>query len=199
MAYAKGSKKSGISGTVITILVVLALLVTGVGSIFTGYVSAVNSGAQMEATIEQLDRNSENRLSAYVTKIKTMAQVPDKYIDGLTKVVRETFQGRYGAPGEDRSGKLMNWITEQNLQVDSKIYLRLQDEISAGQEEFAIAQARKLEQCKMYKTALNFFWQGMFLKWAGYPKADLAKLCQVVSSTEAQSAFATGVQDTLKL
>lgn len=193
------ASKNAISGKLIAVLLLVAALVLVGGSIFTGYVSATNDGARMEATIEQLDRNSENRLSAYVTKIKTMAQVPDKYIDGLTKVVRETFQGRYGAPGEDRAGKVMSWITEQNLQVDSKIYLRLQDEISAGQEEFAIAQTRKLEQCAVYKTALNYFWQGMFLKWAGYPKADLSKLCQVVSTTEAQSAFANGVQDTLKL
>lgn len=174
------------------------LLVTGI-TLFTGYISAVNEGARMEATIEQLDRQSENRLSAYVAKIQTMAKVPDKYVEGLTKVIKETFEGRYGAPGEDRSGKLMNWITEQNITLDSKVYLRLQDEISAGQEEFAIAQTRKLEQCAVYKTNLQYFWKGKFLNLAGYPKADLNKLCQIVSTSNAKEAFESGIQKPLDI
>ena len=176
--------------------VIFALVLVVGGSLLVGYISANNEGAQMENLVVQMDKQSENRLSTYTMKIQEMVQVPEMYISGLKDVIKGTFEGRYG---KDGSKAVMQWIQEQNIPVDSKVFLNLQTEIGAGREEFAIAQARKLEVCTTYQNNLDYFWKGMFLKWAGYPKKDMSKLCQVVSDATTQEAFAKGVQKPLSL
>jgi len=193
-----GNKKGLSTGAIVGfVLAGFLVLVVAVGiSLFMGYVSASNGGVQAESRIEQLNKDSENVLSTSTIKIKNMAQIPGMYVKDLKEIIRDTFEGRYG---KDGSKAVVQFIQEQNHQVDSKLYLNIQNEMAAGQDEFRIAQSNKLTACRNYENSLGYFWQGMFLKWAGYPKKDLAKLCQVVSDDQTQEAFKTGKQKTIEL
>jgi len=169
-------------------LVVVMLLVatTLVGS----YITGVNSGAKFEANVEKFDKASANTLSAYTMKLKEAAKVPEKYVEALQGIIKQTFEGRYG---DDGSKAAFQWIKENNIPLDPSVYTKLQSIIDAGREEFKLSQDRKLEYCSQYEIARNQFWSGMWLNIAGYPKKDITKLCQVVIDKSTTDKFNTGV------
>lgn len=180
----------------LVILGVLFALVAAVGAtLFTSYISAVNDGARMEGNVVMLNQDSENKLSNYTLKIQEKVQIPEMYAKDLKEVIRATFEGRYGADG---SKAVMQWIQEQNIQFDSSLYKDLQVTIEAGRDEFRISQTLKLQACRDYKVQLNTFWKGMWLKFAGYPKENLADVCKVVSDSRTSEIFKTGKQEALK-
>jgi hypothetical protein len=70
--------------------------------------------------------------------------------------------------------------------------------VEAGRIEFAAAQTKLVDQKRVYETALGSFWQGTWMTVAGYPKIDLAEY-QIVSTTRADEAFKTGVEEPMQL
>ncbi|ATS94044.1 major capsid protein [Pectobacterium phage DU_PP_V] len=181
-------------GIVLAGLFALALVIGG--TLFASYVSATNEGARFENQIVLLNQDSENKLSTYTVKIQEMIQVPEMYQNDLKEVIKATFEGRYGSGG---SKAVMQWIQENNLQFDSKLFVNLQTVIEAGRDEFRIAQTLKLQECRNYRTNLDYFWKGYWLKFAGFPKKNLDTLCQVISDSRTQEIFNSGVQSPISL
>lgn len=175
---------------------VLAVLVLISGILFGTYVSAYNTGVRYEAQIEKFHKASQNTLSNYTLKVKEMAQVPDMYVADLTQVIESTFQGRYG---KDGSKALMQWIQEQNLQFDSKLYLNLQAVMESGRDEFKLSQDRKLEICTQYEQELGYFWKGTWMGIAGYPKKDLDTICKVILDAQTNETFQKGEASVIKV
>lgn len=188
------NKQNGSAGVVAVGVLGVLLLVGGV--LFGTYISAYNSGVRYEAQIEKFHKSSQNTLSSYTLKVKEMAQVPDMYVTDLTKVIESTFQGRYG---QDGSKAVMQWIQEQNLQFDSKLYLNLQAAMEAGRDEFKLSQDRKLEICTQYEQELGYFWKGMWMSIAGYPKKDLDVICKVVLDAQTNETFQKGEASVIKI
>ncbi len=185
------------NGSVVWILAgVLGVVLLIGASLFGMYISAYNSGVRYEAQIEKFHKSSQNTLSNYTLKVKEMAQVPDMYVSDLTKVVEATFQGRYG---QDGSKAVMQWIQEQNLQFDSKLYLNLQAVIESGRDEFKLSQDRKLEICTQYEQELGYFWRGMWMGVAGYPKKDLDVICKVILDAQTNDTFEKGEATVIKI
>lgn len=185
----------GLKITLVILGILFALVVAVGATLFTSYISAVNDGARMEGNVVMLNQDSENKLSNYTLKIQEKVQIPEMYAKDLKEVIRATFEGRYGADG---SKAVMQWIQEQNIQFDSSLYKDLQVTIEAGRDEFRISQTLKLQACRDYKVQLNTFWKGMWLKFAGYPKENLADVCKVVSDSRTSEIFKTGKQEALK-
>jgi hypothetical protein len=158
---------------------------------FGSYVSANNYGNAMEQQLQAKLEDNENVLAQYGQKISEMAQVPAMYTDDLTKVTREAIQGRYGEGG---SKAVFQWIKEQNPTIDASLYGRIQQAIEAGRNEFKNSQTQLLDIRRSYQTALGNFWQGLWLRVAGYPKTDLSKF-KAVSTERAGRAFETGKED----
>lgn len=188
--------KKGLSTGLIVTLSILAIIAMIVVSVLTTLVSTYNSAVTMENDVSRVGQDSQTELSKHVMKIRELAQVPDIYIEGLTKVTRESMQGRYG---EDGSKAVMQWIQEQNLQVDSAVYLNIQAEISAGRNSFAQSQQRMNEVCANYRNMLGYFVTGNVLRIMGFPRIDLATVCRPVTDTHTADAFQTGVQQPVNL
>lgn len=170
---------------VIVALVIVALL-GGIGLL--SYVSANNYGVVAENGIKAEWENNENILSGYSQKIREAAQIPSMQRDDLVKIFTGSLGARYGANGSAAS---MQWIKEQNPNLDQRTYVKLQQMIEAGRDEFKNAQTKLIDKKRQYENALGFFWQGMWLKIAGYPKIDLAKY-KAISNDYASEAFKTG-------
>lgn len=179
--------------TVGIVMGVLLLLVAGLGgSLFLMYQSLHDDAVFTENQIELLNQQSENVLSTTTIKIKDAAGIASIYAEDLKKVVSAAVQGRYGSNGSQAT---MQWIQEQNpTAISENLYLKVQNIIDAGGSEFKISQDRKLEYCKPYKDKLNYLVRGTLLKMAGFPKKDLANLCQVVSDQDSSDAFKTGIR-----
>lgn len=148
-----------------------------------------------EQGIKAAWENNENILAQYGQKIAEAAQVPTMQAEDLGKLFQGALGARYGTDG---SKAAMQWIQEQNPNLDQATYLQLQRMIEAGRNEFAAAQSRLIDRKRAYETELGSFWRGMWLRVAGYPKIDLAAY-KAISTDRARGAFETGAEAPMKL
>jgi len=174
--------KKTVTGIIIAVLTVGLIILGG------SYVSAVNYGARAEADIKAAYTNNQNILAQYSQKVREVAQVPGMYTEDFTKVTKAAIEGRYGADG---SKAVFQWLKEQNPQLDSKVYIKVQQVVESGRDEFKTAQTRLIDEKRVYETAQNTFWRGMWLRIAGYPKIDMDKY-NIITTAETEGIFAAG-------
>lgn len=178
-----------------------SLLITGIiagafiGTAAVSYISAYNTGNRLERIIVATDENNRNILAQYGNRIAEAAQIPAMQRDDMKEVIVAALEGRYG---NDGAKAVFQAIQEQNPNIDSTVYVQLQRMIEAGRVEFAAAQTKLVDQKRIYETALGSFWQGTWMSVAGYPKIDLTEY-QIVSTSRADEAFKTGVEEPMKL
>lgn len=169
-------------------LIFLGLVIAVVALVGLSYVSAYNAGNQLEVKLKAEYENNENILAQYSQKVMEASQVPAMMRDDIVKITREAIQGRYGPDGAKATFQM---VTEHNPQITPEVYIKLQQIIEAGRDEFKNGQTRMIDTKRGYETALGSFWQGMFMRMAGYPKTDLSKF-KVITNDTASEAFRTG-------
>lgn len=184
-----------ISGAMIALISVVSIVVVLGITIFASYVGAHDYGARAENTIVSEYENMENILGQYSLKIGEAAQVPKLQAAALKDVFTGAIQARYGKSGSQAS---FQWIKEQNPNLDQSTYKKIQQMIEAGRNKFENAQTKFIDTKRVYKTSLDYFWKGMWMKFAGFPKIDLNKY-KIVSSSHAKETFKTGIDTGLKL
>lgn len=190
----KGMSTGAILGIVFGVIFALCALVVGIGVM--AYVGAANKGNQMENSIDQLRQSSASTLSNLTQTIQEQAQVPEMATDHLKQIIEAQMSGRYGADG---SKAVFQFLKEQNLQVDQRMYLNIQAAMSGGRKEFEISQNRLLSQCNSYKNEIGNVWSGFWMRLAGYPKVNLAVVCRAVTDTKTDAAFESGHQTKISL
>jgi hypothetical protein len=174
-------KTSGI----IFIIGLLSLITVGVSS----YITAYNLGNQLENQIDTAYQDMENILGQFSLKAVESMGVADKFKSDAAELVKATMQGRYGQNGSQAMFQAFN---ERGIDLDSKLYLQVQQVIESGRNKFENSQTKFLDKQNVYKTNLGSFWTGLWLKIAGYPKFDLNKY-QIISSSHAKEAFDTKI------
>lgn len=185
-------KQYGISTAgILAILTVVSFLVIGLIS----YVSNYNYGNRVEKQLAASWKNNENILSQYYLKVNEIAQVPTAYKDDLKEVYTAAIQGRYG---ENGSQAVFQWLQEQNPSIDSSMYIKLQQVMEAGRNEFQVAQTKLIDIKRGYETNLGYLWKGTWLSIAGYPTVDLDKYT-IISTGAAQESFETGIDNGITL
>lgn len=200
MQYAQEQQQKKKMGTGVIIAIIfsiifgLMVLVVGIGVM--AYVGASNKGNQMENSIDELRQNSASNLSNLTQSIQEQAQVPEMATDHLKQIIEAQMSGRYG---QDGSKAVFQFLKEQNLQVDQRMYLNIQATMSGGRKEFEITQNRLMSTCRAYKNELGNVWSGFWMRLAGYPKADLKTVCRAVTDTKTDAAFETGQQTKISL
>jgi hypothetical protein len=173
----------------------LALFGTIIAICIVSYISAHNTGNRLENQVKATYTNNQNILAQYSNKIAEAAQIPAMQKDDLKEVVTEALSARYG---EDGSKALFQFIQEQNPQIDSAVYTKLQQMIEAGRKDFERAQTALIDQKRVYETKLGSFWGGMWMRMAGYPKADLDEY-KIVTNARTDDAFESGQEEAIKL
>lgn len=159
--------------------------------VFTTYVSAYNRANAHEQGLKQARSNSEMIFANYGPMIMEAAQITEMQRDDLVAIFTGANEARYGADG---SKAVMQWLTEQNPNLDQKTYVKVQQMIEAGRAEFKTSQTMMLDRKRAYETELNSFMTGAMMRFAGYPKLDLESF-KIVSTAEADRAFTSGRQD----
>lgn len=163
--------------------------------IFMAYVGAFNNGNVMEQNIVAAYDNNRNILAQYQQKVIEASQVSEFYANDLKEVVSAALEGRYGTNG---AKAVFQAISEQNPNVDSAVYLKIQQIIDSGRKDFEVAQTRLIDNRRIYQTNLGYFWTGTMLKFAGYPKIDLSKY-DIVTTANVEQTFETKKEEPLKL
>jgi hypothetical protein len=159
------------------------------------YVSSHNLGIRSEANIQAQYTNCQNILSQYSLQISEAAQIPRMQADDLTKIFTNTLDARYGNDGAKAA---FLWLTEQNPNLDQATYLKVQQLIEAGRNKFENAQTKLIDEKRVYQQNLGYFWRGLWLNLAGFPKIKLDDFA-IVKSEHAIEAYTTGVDKGLKL
>lgn len=172
---------------------IIAAMGFSIALVIGNYVSYANYGNRMEKTIEATYDNNQNILAQYGQKVMEVGQVPDMMRDDVTKVTTAAIQGRYGSNG---SKAVFQWIQEQNPQLDSKIYIQIQQIMEAGRNEFQAAQSKLIDQRRQYQTALDNVWGGLWMHMAGYPKVDLKTQFMPITTDRAADVFKSGKEKT---
>lgn len=172
---------------------VVALII----GVWVNYVGAYNYGNTQENRIIAEHKNLENVLGQYSLKVAEAAQVPEMYRDDMKDVVGMALEGRYGPDG---SKAVFQWLKEDNspARLDSTLYVKIQQIIEAGRNEYQNQQTRFIDIKRGYVTSLGYFWKGFWLKQAGYPKIDLKKY-ETTTSDFASEALSTGIDKGMTL
>lgn len=176
-------------------------LVFLIGLVFVGFVAFqfINSyyslGNRSEKNIESYVLKSESVLSNFSTSIAELTQVTGKYKQDLIEVIKTSLQGRYG---DDGSKAVFQFLQEQNLNLDSNLYLNIQNRLISGRQEFKNSQEMIVDACKQYKIELDGLISGAMLRLFGYPKMDMDS-CKVISDEKTRETFKTKTQQPLTI
>lgn len=179
-----------------TKLLVVFGVVIMIAAIFAASVIGINNSfVRQEKGIEAQYTQNQNNYDSYWKKLQEVAQVPDMYTDDMRKVYNATMSGRYGPGG---SSAVMQWIKEQNPQVDASIYRQVQQVIESGRNSFESDQRALIDKKRVYETSLETFPNSLVAEVFGFPRIDLAKF-GIVTSGQTQEAFASGQSEALML
>lgn len=177
----KKQRGSGLVVGLVALTIVVAVAAVG----FLSYVSAYNYGNRMEQQLIATQDNNRNIYAQYGQRVLEVAQVPSMYRDDVVEVVTAALEGRYGDNGSQATWQ---WLQEQNPSLDPSLYTNIQQVIEAGRGNFESGQRRLIDVRRQYETALGSFWQGMWLRFAGYPMVNIDDFA-IVSTDQANQVF----------
>lgn len=184
-----GVQRNTQKGFVGVMLAIFLLVAVVGGAIFAigSYFSYANQGATIENTLDAKYEDNKNVMAGFSTKVKEIAQAAKLGVDAQAKLIEMANKSRYGADG---SKATMQFIQEQNPNVDPSLYRTLQQVIESERTRFTNAQTEMLDIRRTYKTMLDKPYSGFWLHLAGYPKVDLKKY-EIVINDYTNAAFTT--------
>jgi len=160
------------------------------------YISAYNYGARMDASLDADYSQMKNVLGQYSLKVNEAVQIPGMKKDDLKEVTSAAMAGRYGEGG---SKAVFQWIQENYPgQVTDTLYLKVQQIIEAGRNDFANTQKKFIDTRRQYTYELDTLWKGTWLSVAGRPKVALDTY-KLIESQHGKDTFETGTDTGLKL
>ena len=182
--------------SVSTVWIVFISVLSLIGLLVMSYISNYNYGNEAENQIRAEYSNMENILAQYSLKVVEASQVTQMKTEDLSRVTKEALSGRYGPNGTQA---VFQWIQENYPgNVTDDLYVQIQQIIEAGRDKFENAQTKFIDTKKVYETNLGYFWKGLWLRIAGYPKINLNDY-KIISSEHAVKAFEKGVDTPVKL
>lgn len=174
---------------VLTILAIFGFYIIG------ALISFNNNAVQMESGIKaQYDQN-QNNYDNYWKKLKEAAQVPEMYTEEMKKVWDSVMTGRYGNEG---SKAMFNWIKEQNPQIDSSLFKKIQDIIESGRNSFEADQKMLIDKRRGYENYRGVFPNSLIAGLLGFPKINLNEY-RIVTSEETENVFKTKKSEPIKI
>lgn len=178
-------------------VMVSALVVGGLFGVamLMGGVSLYNDLIAQERGLNAQYKNNQNIYDNYFKKVQETVQVNDRYASDMKKVFVAAIQGRYGSDG---SKAMFQFIKEHNPSLDSAVYVKLQQIIEGGRNEFQMSQTMLLDKKRVYETQLQQFPTNMVAKFLGFPKIDLASM-DIVTSDVTEKAFSTKKSNPIKI
>lgn len=165
-------------------LVVLVLLCSLVGVVFViDFFIGVNAHNYANKTEEQIIAQYEqnrNSLSNTTNKVRELFSVRDEHYEGLKNIIEANMEGRYG---ENGSQAIFQFLTEQNLSPNHELDIMVSQALQAGRNEFSQSQKMLIDLRRGYRTEINSYFFGQYIKRKGFPKIDLDKYDIIVESS----------------
>lgn len=178
-------------------------ILIGIGVVFVLFCTIIigtgigtwNECVEQEASIEAQYKQNQNNYDNFFKSVVEIAQVSDKYKDGLKEVFMSAIQGRYG---KDGSKATWAWLQEHNPNLDASVYIKIQQVIESGRKNFEVNQKMLIDKKQIYQIQLKGFPSGVFARILGFPKIDLSKF-DIVTSDRTEKAFETKKDGPIKI
>jgi len=162
------------------ILIVLGCLVLVSGmkscSFFRGCIQKENGIIASDEHLAAVISSKDNILDG-------QSQVVKQYSKTVLQAIEAVMSGRYGNGG---SGAVMQWIQENNPEIDPSIYTKLQQAIETLFINIQIANDQQIAKVNNYR---NYYQDPLNLPFArifGFPRIDMEKYGKPIISRNAK-------------
>jgi hypothetical protein len=181
-------------GTIITIALALAAVLGGIG-LFFSYVSFRQDCVSYETAIAAQDKEMQNVDTKLTNSLKTQGLAVNEYKSLVIDAFKAANSGRYG---QDGSKAMLQFIKEQNPNIDASLLKKLMVCAESGYAEFASAQTFKIDKVRAYKTMVEReqqvpLWGAIVT--SGFPRKPWEEFERVIVSGDTQKTWATGVKE----
>jgi hypothetical protein len=175
-------------GLVIGVLIFVAVLIFGGVSLFFGYIGFGNEANRFENSITAAYSKNQTVYDNGWKTVVEKARVPKEYTAQLKDIYTSTMTGRYGADG---SKALLQFIKEQNPQIDASVFKEIQQSIEIFHADFNQSQVELVSRKQEYQNLYTATTSGRFYNMiAHYPHIDMSKY-DIVTSDKTQQDFDT--------
>lgn len=159
--------------------------------------SLKTSYRQLENRIHANYEDSKNIHSNGVLKIKEMAQVPKMNTEQLSKVLKDTMEGRYG---DDGSKAVFQLIKEQNPTVSNELYINLQKEMAGWRTDFSNKSRIVIDSKRVAYNMLDDTIKGFLLDFMNVEPKNIGYNggkddYPVIMSAQSSDTFKTGIDN----
>lgn len=179
------------STKMISIIAGIVLLVFA-GITFLYDMGVDNREVELRAAGAAAQKANEARFDEVWKTIKQVANVTDKYATDFKEIYAGMMDGRYAA--DSKSNPMFKFIKEQNPQVDSAMYTKLANTITAQRAGFTRDQ-KKLIDIKREHTVLITRKPSKWFINDGIEALDIV----VVTSGKTKETFATGEENDIEM
>ncbi len=177
-------------------LTILGLIVFVASTLLFGYIGFSNEANGFEVDIKAKYTNNKNVYDNGWKKVVEVSQVPQLQVNALRDLYEATMKGRYG---KDGSKAILQFITEQNPNLDQSTLVKIQQDIEAFRTEFASNQTGLISRKQAYERFLTATTSGrLYNTFGGYPHIDLTKF-DIVTSDKTEQDFERKRSEPLKL
>lgn len=192
------SKQYGAASAAMIGLVVFAVLAL---LIVLKWFSAYNTAVGFEEKIIASYTKQQTILGQHAPKLKEALGVTALQTDALERLFTGANAARYGGDG---SKAMMQWIQEQNPNLDQSTFAKVQAMIEAGRNDFTISQQFTADQVALYRKYYRNPINKVILDVSGMPEPVVKDgketpffdfYGKVVMSSHATKSFETGVDD----
>jgi len=172
-------------GSILALIIVVLLIIGGI-SIWGTHVDAKMVEEKINAQYIANQSNYDNMWKTF----KEMAQVTELQASQMKDVYMGLISGRY-----DDSELLFKMVTEDNPEISTEVYTKLQNQIVAGRKEFDNNQKKIADMVREYNSILIKHPIMTFI--TGKKKMDANKF--VITSERTSEAFNTRKDEEINL
>lgn len=170
---------------ILTILAIVTFGIVGKG------VGLYNEHINLKTQIEAKQQDNTANFDAMWKKINQVAQVSDKYKDGLKDVLTAYVEGRK----KDSDNLLMDWTKEAVPTFDASIYKQINNVIVASRDDFYNNQKLLIDLSRQHNLLIEQFPNNLYAKFLNIQKIEI----KIVTSTKTDQAFETGKEDDINI
>ena len=170
-------------------LIGIVVLLVGLGGIAAmGWWNASVYASKIEPQLVAELENNQNILAQGQQMVQEAAGVTGMLSEDQAKIIKDAVSGRYGPDGAKATWLMLK---EQNPQLDSSLYKKVQQLIESYRIEFKNSQTKMIDLHRQYESYLQHPWTGFWARMAGLPRVDLNKFKPIITD-RVEQVYANG-------
>lgn len=193
----------------IRILAVFAAITVIV--VIVGFFSGIawsDKGISLQEGVKAQVSDNKNEYDSFWKKVQESAQIPSKYKEDFKDVLVSDTQAKFGPQGSQAT---MQWFQERQINFSDQMYVKVQNLIESGRNDFKRGQTLLLDKQRVFSTYTKTFWGRMLGGFFDLPSTLTGELAPtrdvdgdgrltvldytIVTSSKTNTIFATGEEN----